>query len=322
MAALSESPAVRIVDLRELRADDLSPILDEEIESWRRELDWDFRPSADLVRRFVQMQALNGHCLLAGGRPVGYVYYVCEERKGLVGDLYVVDRFRSAENENLLLRAVLDPLLTLPIVRRVESQLMMISAPLSRPMPQRRFLQTFPRCFMEVDLKSVRELPPRPVPQVRLDLWNERRQEAAASLIAAAYEGHVDSRINDQYRSPAGARRFLLNIIQYPGCGTFFQPASWVATETATGQLCGISLASLVSSDVGHITQICVLPSVKGKGAGYEMLRRSLAALAAHGCRKVSLTVTASNLEAIRLYQNVGFFTRHSFAAFVWEIPS
>ncbi len=321
MAALSESPALRIVDLRELRAEDLAPVLDEEVESWRRELDWDFRPSAELVRRYVQMQALNGYCLLAGGRAAGYVYYVCEERKGLIGDLYVVDQCRSAENENLLLGAVLDPLLTLPIVRRVESQLMMISAPFSRPLPHRRFLHSFPRCFMEMDLQQAGSLPSRSLPDIRLDLWNERRQESAGRLIAVAYQGHVDSRINDQYRSPGGASRFLLNIIQYPGCGTFFQPASWVAIEAATGQLCGISLASLVSSDVGHITQICVIPAVKGKGVGYELLRRSLVSLAEHGCRKVSLTVTASNLEAIRLYQNVGFFTRRNFAAMVWEAP-
>lgn len=67
MAALSEP--VRqpdIVDLRELRADDLEPLLQEEIRTWDASLDWDFRKSADLVRRFVDLRALNGCALLEG----------------------------------------------------------------------------------------------------------------------------------------------------------------------------------------------------------------------------------------------------------------
>ena len=144
-------------------------------------------------------------------------------------------------------------------------------------------------------------------------------QERAARLIADAYAGHIDSNINDQYRSVAGARRFLLNIVQYPGCGAFFQPGSFLALESDSGELVGMSLASLVASNVGHITQICVLPRARGQGIGYELLRRSMDGLAARGCRKVSLTVTADNTEAVSLYERLGFSIAHSFAAYVWE---
>jgi ribosomal protein S18 acetylase RimI-like enzyme len=48
-------------------------------------------------------------------------------------------------------------------------------------------------------------------------------------------------------------------------------------------------------------------------------MRRSMAALSAHGCRSVSLTVTASNETAIRLYEQMGFVNRRDFAAYVWE---
>jgi len=37
-------------------------------------------------------------------------------------------------------------------------------------------------------------------------------------LIYLSYD-HVDGEINDQYRSRAGALRFLKNIILLPGCG-------------------------------------------------------------------------------------------------------
>ena len=105
------------------------------------------------------------------------------------------------------------------------------------------------------------------------------------------------------------------------GCddGSFFQPASFGAADKTVGTLCGMSLASLVAADSGHITQVCVAPSHRGTGLGYELLRRSLVALAAHGCHKVTLTVTASNTEAIDLYERMGFTNRRDFAAYVWE---
>jgi ribosomal protein S18 acetylase RimI-like enzyme len=188
------------------------------------------------------------------------------------------------------------------------------------PLPYWRYLRAHARNFMELDLAGVDRLPASRASQIAaIDNWTERKQDEAAGLIALAYQGHVDSEINDQYRSPAGARRFLLNIVQYPGCGSFFQPASCLAIDTRTHHLCGISLASLVADDVGHITQICVSKSVRGEGVGYELLRRSLQALARHGCRKASLTVTAANTEAIRLYERVGFQTHREFAACVWE---
>jgi ribosomal protein S18 acetylase RimI-like enzyme len=130
----------------------------------------------------------------------------------------------------------------------------------------------------------------------------------------------VDSNINDQYRSTGGARRFLTNIVQYPGCGTFFSPAACVAIPATGRGLYGICLTSLVAHDVGHITQVCVAPAFRGTGLGYELLRRSLVALADHGCRTVSLTVTTSNASAIQLYERMGFVNRRDFAAYVWEM--
>jgi len=153
---------------------------------------------------------------------------------------------------------------------------------------------------------------------VFIERWAEHFQEPAAQLIASAYLGHVDSYINDQYRSVAGARRFLFNIVQYPGCGAFYRPASFAAFDP-DGRLCGLCLTSMVAEGIGHITQVCVGNWVRGSGVGYELLRQSLAGLREGGCRKVSLTVTTSNRDAIQLYQRTGFETRRQFSAYVWE---
>jgi ribosomal protein S18 acetylase RimI-like enzyme len=323
MAALSDRYEGPVVELRRVAADDLTPLLEEEAGDWRAGLDWDFRPSADLVRRFVHMQALGGFAYMAnsarGPRLAGYSYYVCEEGKGLIGDLYVMREYRTAETEGALLNAVLGAMWHTPGVRRIESQIMLLGSPMERVVPYPKWFRAHQRQFLEIPQASILALPARRLPQFRIGLWTEPWQEATARLIARSYQGHVDSSINDQYRSISGARRFLTNIVQYPGCGTFYGPASYAATDITGHELHGISLASLVASDIGHITQVCVDPADRLTGLGYELMRQSLAALAAHGCRIVSLTVTSANESALRLYQRMGFAHRRDFAAYIWE---
>jgi ribosomal protein S18 acetylase RimI-like enzyme len=319
MAALFDQYHSPLVELRDVTSAYLDPLLQEETEEWRTQLSWDYRPSADLVRRFVDMRALTGFALPGPVSAAGYAYYVCEDGKGLIGGLYLGLAQRTIENENTLLTAILDAMWRTPGTRRVEAQLMMLSSPLSRPMPYPRSVRAFPRKFFEASLAAIESLPPRE-PKVAISPWAENRQDDAARLVAAAYAGHVDSNINDQYRSAGGARRFLTNIVQYPGCGTFFAPASCVAGPASGRGLYGVCLTSLVAADVGHITQICVAPAFRGTGLGYELLRRSLVSLAAHGCRTVSLTVTASNTSAVELYERMGFVNKRDFAAYVWEM--
>ncbi len=308
-----------IVDLRRLSARDLEPLLEEECHAWRNELEWDFEKSADLVRRFVGMSALTGSALVEDGRVAGYMYYVLEEDKGLIGDLYVRHELRTVERENLLIASALDAMIDCPSVTRIESQLMMLHHDAARPAPRADYLSVFERNFMRIDLKRAVLGKGNPRRPMYVEKWSDHYHDAAAQLIATAYAGHIDSRINDQYRSPGGARRFLHNIVQYPGCGVFYRPASLVAFEGVSGTLCGISLASLVTPETGHVTQICVSPSVRGTGIGHELLRQSLSTLREMGCTSASLTVTAANEDAVALYERVGFETIRRFSAFAWE---
>jgi len=276
--------------------------------------------TADLVRRFAGMGALSGYALLVGEELAGYVYFVTERSKALIGDLYVRRSLRCQQYEDRLLDAALVAMFKTPLVQRVEAQLLLLPSSLDREVPRSRYLHRYRREFMMISADAIRKLPGSAgLRGFRIEPWSPRAQEGAARVIADAYAGHIDSQINDQYRSVSGARRFLLNIVQYPGCGTFFQPGSFVAMPRGSSEPQGLCLASLVASDVGHITQICVVRSVRGRGAGAELLRRSLAALLQYGCRKVGLTVTSSNKPAIRLYERLGFRTVRSFAAYVWE---
>jgi ribosomal protein S18 acetylase RimI-like enzyme len=320
MAALPDAPLPELIELTHLGATDLDPLLNEEIGVWERRFAWDFRPSADLLRRFLQIHSLYGYALRSGNLIAGYGYHVCEGRKGLIGDFYVRPEHARVSDEMLLLSSILQTVMRSPGIKRIESQLMLLHAPSTHPLPFSQYLTRHDRFFMTIDRASTLALLPKP-PSIRVAIqpWGERYQEEIAHVVSASYKGHVDSEINDQYRSIPGARQFLMNIVKFPGCGRFSPASSLVAIDDRTGRLCGVCLTSLVASNSGHITQLCVLPGIRGARLGYELLRQALLRLLELGCTTVSLTVTCSNVDAVRLYESSGFKKQGAFPALVWE---
>ena len=89
MAARSEAYP-QLLELPCVTIEEFDPLLEEEIRTWQQFFDWDFRPSAELLRRFLQIRSLNGYAIRSGGTLTGYAYHVCEGHKGLIGDsMYV-----------------------------------------------------------------------------------------------------------------------------------------------------------------------------------------------------------------------------------------
>ncbi|MCS7044576.1 MAG: GNAT family N-acetyltransferase [Bryobacteraceae bacterium] len=319
MAAQSP-PAPTLVELSALAGRQLAPLLEEEKARWLALLHWDFSPLAELILRYAGMGTLEGFALMEGGEPAGYAYYVTESGKGLIGDFFLRDAWRSPANENRLLGAVVERLLRMPWLGRIEAQLMHLCAQGSQLAVAGLAPRAYPRQFMLANLAQAALQPGRAPAQLHLERWSAWWTEPAAALIAEAYRGHVDSEINNQYRTEAGARRFLENIVRYPGCGFFAPDCSWVAVD-ADGGLAGACLATRIGPGAGHIAQICVAPAWQGRGAGEELLRRSLASLRDSGLSEASLTVTSANTRAIRLYEKYGFRAIHHFDALVWELP-
>jgi len=320
MTAGPDASGPEIIELRHLSARELDPLLLEETVEWQRELDWDFSRSADLVRQFADMHSLLGFALLDRGEVAGYGYSVLEDHKGLIGDLYLRPHWRDGVNDERLLRAILDGLIAVRNVRRIESQLMLVDPAVGRALERERPVELQQRVLMRLDTSIPPYLPSGiALRRFHFEPWSEHHHEMAANVISLAYANHIDSRINDQYRSPAGARRFLYNIVQFPGCGAFFNKASFVAFDPRTGGMVGVVLASFVAEEVGHITQLCVTPQAQGRRLGYELLRESINALRIYGARRVSLTVTASNEPAIRLYRGCGFAEMRRFLSYVWD---
>ncbi len=310
-------PGAAVVELPLIGGAELAPLLEEEKARWLRLLHWDFSPLAELILRYAAMGTLEGFALKDGGTVAGYAYYVSEGGKGLLGDLYVLGAWRSPAHENLLLNAVLDRLRSMPWLRRVEAQLMHLGMHSGQIASAGRPPAAFPRQFMLAALDALPATVPVPG-DLHFERWSAYWTDAAAEVIAEAYEGHVDSEINNQYQSVAGARRFIENIVRYPGCGYFAPDCTWVALNRE-GCVVGVCFASRIAPATGHIAQICVVPAAQGCGAGAELLRRSLHSLRLSGATEASLTVTSSNSRAIRLYEAFGFRAIHHFEALVWD---
>lgn len=316
---------MEILDLRHFRSSDMRPLLDEESRAWMRLLSWDYSGSAEMILRYMDARILPGYASVETKQVQGYTFFVYEGSKGVIGDLFVhpalaVQGQYSAEER--LLAHVIETLQQSPGVHRIEAQLLLHqSASMARPFVEEGF-RRYPRLFMSLPLNG------RPTngndfssrfPDIELRKWSEDAFQGAASVITAAYRDHIDSAINDQYRTTAGSMRFLNNIVRFPGCGLFDPDSSLMARSKATRAPLGVILCSRVKSDVGHITQVCLAPEQRGRGLGHALIEASCAELRKHNCRTLSLTVTEANLPAVNLYKRMGFSILHVFDAFVWE---
>jgi ribosomal protein S18 acetylase RimI-like enzyme len=313
---------LEILDLRHFSSVDLRPLLDDETQLWSRLLAWDYTGSSEMILRYVDAKILPGYAAVDRGRVFGYSFFVYEGNKGVIGDLYVVNGTRlpdAHEVELKLLTHVIETLQQSPGVHRVEAQLLAHEAnAVSRPFLDTGF-QRHPRLFMVQTLaKSERERAPIHA-DVEIRPWAESYYQPSAAVITAAYRGHVDAQINDQYHTLSGSLRFLNNIVRFPGCGVFDADSSFVALDHKTKNLIGLILCSRVRSDVGHVTQICVLPEYRSKGIGELLLAATALNLRKRSFSSLSLTVTEANAGAVALYKRLGFDTKRVFDAFVWE---
>jgi len=312
---------VEILDLRHFSSVDLRPLLDDETRVWANLLSWDYSGSEEMILRYVDAKILPGYAAIERGRIFGYTFFVYEGSKGVVGDLFVTNGNRlpnPREVELKLLTHVIETLQQSPGIHRVEAQLLAHeSGSVARPFLDQGF-QRHPRLFMVLGLGKTSRVVPPTHSEVEIRRWTEADYQPAAAVITAAYRGHVDAQINDQYHTLSGSLRFLNNIVRFPGCGLFDVESSFAALDRRSKNLIGLILCSRVRGDVGHVTQVCVLQEFRSRGIGESLLAAAVGSLRKRGFSMLSLTVTEANLRAVALYQRLNFETNRVFDAFVW----
>ena len=312
---------MEILDLRHFSSVDLRPLLDTETRLWASLLSWDYSGSAEMILRYVDAKILPGYAAIDRGRIFGYAFFVYEGSKGVVGDLYVANGERlpnAREVEIKLLTHVIETLQQSPGIHRIEAQLLAHEAgSVARPFVDQGF-QRHARLFMVLPLGQDSRAKATPHPEIEIRRWTEADYQPAGAVITAAYRGHVDAQINDQYHTLSGSLRFLNNIVRFPGCGLFDIESSFAAVDRKAKTLIGLILCSRVRGDVGHVTQVCVLPEYRSHGLGESLLAATMTNLRRRGFTMLSLTVTEANARAVALYRRLNFESKRVFDAFVW----
>jgi ribosomal protein S18 acetylase RimI-like enzyme len=313
---------LEILDLRHFSSADMRPLLDDETQLWGRLLSWDYSGSAEMILRYVDAKILPGYAAVDRGRVFGYSFFVYEGSKGVIGDLFVTNGSRlpdSRQVELRLLTHVIETLQQSPGIHRVEAQLLAHDAnAVSRPFLESGF-HRHPRLFMVLDLrKSLSQSVPIDL-EIEIRPWTEADYQPSAAVITAAYRSHVDAEINDQYHTLSGSLRFLNNIVRFPGCGVFDAESSFVVIDRKSRSLIGLILCSRVRHDVGHVTQVCVLPEYRSRQLGEALMAATAANLRKRNFSMLSLTVTEANSRAVALYRRLDFDSKRIFDAFVWE---
>jgi ribosomal protein S18 acetylase RimI-like enzyme len=313
---------LEILDLRHFSARQLRPLLEAESRLWQQRLRWNYQSSTELLLQYLDSRILPGFVALDRGRICGFSFCVYEGQKAVVGDAFAVanDPAQMIQITQSLLHQLLQLLQHSPGIQRVESQLLLYDAgSIDEPFLAAGFAM-YPRLFMEYDLTPHKPVSTASLPgHIELLAWSGDHYQAAAELIHESYLNHIDARINDQYCSLHGSLRFLHNIVRFPGCGVFDPDASWVLRNQRNGALIGMLLCSRVADDVAHITQLCVSTAHRGQGLGLALLEHCIHHLTRSRFAAITLTVTEANHQAVKLYQDSGFFVRHRFDAMVLD---
>ncbi|OFV99690.1 MAG: hypothetical protein A3F68_02155 [Acidobacteria bacterium RIFCSPLOWO2_12_FULL_54_10] len=315
---------MEILDLRLLPPGDLKPLLEEENHLWQQKLQWDFSPTVVWMLRMMEMKALSGYVAVERGHARGYSYFFVSDQydgrfKGLVGGVFVSGQSSNGDTGDRLILHTLETLQAMPGVQRIEAQMLLSTSEQIRQRFRLHDFRNYRRKFLCFQLNQESVALPELPPATAIVSWESHRFAEAAALINRAYHGHVDSEINDQYRSLPGISRFLENIVQHSGCGVFQPEYSFFAISDQQNAPCAMILTSKVHDRVAHITQLCVEPSFHGKGIGSYLLVLVLQKLRQEEFSAVTLTVTATNNHALNLYKKFQFKNLTDFDAFVWE---
>ena len=328
---MASNASIEILDLRHFAAPMVRPVLEAEGELWKQRLHWDYNISARVLMQYLDSHTLPGYAALEAGQVTGYVFCVYEDTKAVIGDVFALaapstdgesahKRVTAHEVEETLLRHLLELLVNSPHVDRVESQLLLHPSGSHVRVFRDAGFQIHPRLFMVKPLRGFFTAPRVNLPgELELRPWRDEDLNPAARLIAAAYAGHPDSVVNDQYRSAHGSLRFLNNIVRYAGCGAFSAQVSHVVVHHTTRELVALVLGSRVSPESGHITQLCVHPDFRRRGLARMLLNLAASCFLRQGVSEISLTVTEANREAIDLYRAEGYDCAHKFDAAVWQ---
>ncbi len=174
----------------------------------------------------------------------------------------------------------------------------------------------FKRFRMEIDLLRGRFAPPELPAGYALVAWSPDLLAIHAEVKHASFREEIDAHVFPCLGNFSGCLRLMDEICRK---ARFLPDATWLAAfrhPNGEREYCGTISAVLDPANHGAIQNIGVTPAHRGCGIGTALLLKALAGFQLSGLRRAYLEVTAQNVDAVRLYQRIGFRrTRTSYKA-------
>ena len=287
----------------------LEPLLDEEASMWATRLKWSFAPSRRRLEAALDEGIVNGFVARDDRGACAYATYSVDDDHGVIGSFFASDRARDRGLETLLVRRVLASLLASG-PRLVDCQTLFSSDPgLTDPFADCGF-ESAARIFMTIDRPTwlggqraplAPPLGSRPIH--RTDL---------RSVAGLVYEAHRDTRgldASSSFDTLDSCTKILRQIMLDEVCGSFDSAGS--RRVEVNGEFLAISLMTWPLSGVAHVSEIATTPTYRRRGLARQCLAESLqSAFERSGATMATLSVTASNRNALSLYESTGFVPR------------
>lgn len=297
----------------------LNRLFDEESSLWAQALLWNFEPTRRRLESALDAKSLCGFVASDDLGTCAYATYATVGTHGILGSSFTAKRSRQLGIEALLTTHVLDHLLR-ERLSVIDGQTLFSTDPgLTEPFAARGFVSA-QRLYMMLDrqawLSTRRTVPQgfRSRPTHRTDVpW----------LAGLIHESHAEGRDLDassSFDTVESCERILRQIIVDEVCGRFDSLGSR-RVETG-GRALATSLLTWPLPGVAHVSEIATAPSHRRRGLARSCLTESLSYAFDQGqAVAATLSVTASNMSALALYESLGFVPRIRYKSHVLRDP-
>jgi len=298
----------------------LRGLLDEEAAHWDAELFWDFGAVRAAVAGGIERGTLGGRVMGDGTRVFAYSYYLGDGSRVILGSIFCARDQRGQGLEEALVDAVIGDARKERGSGRIECQTLFCTDQAVGARFAEASFTSRPRLYMLLDLRARQPHPVPPLPAgFQLRPIGRDDLHAAAEIVYRSHVSTLDAALNLTYATPSACRGFVDTLVLRAGCGRFDSEASRILIGPRGPA--GVLIASRLSRTNGHVCQISVVPEAQGHGLGLILLAHALQGLDRQGLATATLSVTADNAPARRLYELFGFRTHREFAAHAWVRP-
>jgi ribosomal protein S18 acetylase RimI-like enzyme len=295
-------------DWRTVPAHDIAPLLDDEIEAWRRDLGWDVRESWRQIEPARAAGTLPGIVVRdADGRIGGWTCFLEHH-----GSLQVAALASSSADAS---RALADAIFASDVAARTSACVWCVrdgspglaGALAARGCAVTRYLYlATPAVFHPSANRNVRR-------------WRDDDEPRIADLCGRAYGAIDQVRAFAPHGTMAEWKDYVHGLRHTPGCGRFLPLASLVAL--AHGVPIGATVVTGISPEVAHLAQIVVDPAAQRQGWGRRLLGDAIGAVRRLGYLRLTLLVAEDNVPARRLYRQMGFTAQAAFVVAMGRQP-